>query len=108
MTKSAFRWSALVASSFIFSGCVTAESILLASQEGCSRYGFSPGTQQYATCVQQENARLTNQHNEKVSAAMSMANEENRTNMQALENMNKSMESDFFRKNRDAQRDRKN
>ena len=108
MTKSAFRWSALVASSFIFSGCVTAESILLASQEGCSRYGFSPGTQQYATCVQQENARLTNQQIEKRSALMSSmkaVEETNRANMQALE---KSMEDDLFRKNRDAQRARKN
>ncbi len=100
MTKSAFRWSAIVASSFMLSGCVTAESILLASQEGCSRYGFSPGTQQYATCVQQENARLTNQHNEKVSAAMSMANEANRTNMQTLENMNKDKSSDSMFKNK--------
>ena len=108
MTKSAFRWSALVASSFIFSGCVTAESILLASQEGCSRYGFSPGTQQYASCVQQENARLTNQQIEKRSALNAQMIETNRANMQALENMNKSMESDLFRKNRDAQRDRKN
>ena len=108
MTKSAFRWSALVASSFIFSGCVTAESILLASQEGCSRYGFSPGTQQYASCVQQENARLTNQQIEKRSALMSSmkaVEETNRANMQALE---KSMEDDWPRKNRDAQRARKN
>jgi len=46
---------AMVVCSIVLSGC--AARIMKASQDACSGYGFSIGTDAYAQCVQQEVAR---------------------------------------------------
>ena len=68
MKKSVLRVATLATLGFILSGCVDPQAILQASVDACSRYGFSQGTEQYAICVQQENARRTDQKSRDVDA----------------------------------------